>query len=298
MDFTASQWADIIPIPQNDGPEPLVPIAYAPEYAAAMDYFRAVFAAGEYSARVLELTSFIINENPSHYAVWKYRLDTVMALKTPLNSELSFTEELAAEHPKSYQIWHHRQAIADQDNEPEREIAFINRMLEIDSKNYHAWSYRQHVVSKHKLWKSELVDIDRLLQEDVRNNSAWNQRFFVYSRSVDTLNSEDLEHEVQYTLARINMAVQNESPWNYLRGMIQQLAGKKLCDVESAEVASLRLSGAPHHCTHAMSYLADIYQERGQQKEFITMCTTLVQADAIRRLYWLSRIDGISAAEQ
>ncbi|KAI8918125.1 hypothetical protein BC831DRAFT_390429, partial [Entophlyctis helioformis] len=218
MDFSSDIWSGVVPVPQDDGPDPLVPIAYSADYAKAMNYFRAVSVAGERSERVLELTSYIINENPSHYAVWKYRLDTVRALGKPMEDELRFTEELASEHPKSYQIWHHRLAVSDSIAQPQAEIEFINRMLQIDSKNYHAWSYRQQIVSKYKLWESDLADIDRLLKEDVRNNSAWNQRFFVFSRRPDEFTKEDLEHEVSYALTRINMAPRNESPWNYLRG--------------------------------------------------------------------------------
>jgi hypothetical protein len=36
----------------------------------AMDYFRAVSAAEEYSERALELTETIIRQNPAHYTVW------------------------------------------------------------------------------------------------------------------------------------------------------------------------------------------------------------------------------------
>lgn len=36
----------------------------------AMDYFRAMAAAGEESERVLELTETIIRQNPAHYTVW------------------------------------------------------------------------------------------------------------------------------------------------------------------------------------------------------------------------------------
>ncbi|KAJ8326114.1 hypothetical protein BDV3_006199 [Batrachochytrium dendrobatidis] len=297
MDFTTTLWADVTPIPQDDGPDPLVPIAYSPEYSKAMDYFRAVYALKEHSARALDLTSYIISQNSSHYTVWKYRLDIVLGMKVSIDEELAFTEGLAADNPKSYQIWHHRQAIADKDHQPQREIDFINRMLEIDSKNYHAWSYRQHVVSQHKLWKLELKEIDRLLQEDIRNNSAWNQRFFVLSRSSDPFKPEDLDREVQYTLSRINMAIHNESPWNYLRGVIQQLAGKKLCENESAEATAIRLSVEPHNSTHAMAYLVDIYQERKQQSEFIHLCTRLAQLDTVRKLYWQHRIDKANVVE-
>jgi protein farnesyltransferase/geranylgeranyltransferase type-1 subunit alpha len=80
------QWADITPIPQDDGPDPLVPIMYSTEcelprwHAAvtllirldrdAMDHFRAISLAKEHSERALELTEAIIRMNPAHYTVW------------------------------------------------------------------------------------------------------------------------------------------------------------------------------------------------------------------------------------
>ena len=64
-------WADIVPIPQNDGgPNALAAIAYTEEYSEAMSYLRAVMAAEEHSDRVLELTGHLVGINPSHYTVW------------------------------------------------------------------------------------------------------------------------------------------------------------------------------------------------------------------------------------
>lgn len=66
-----SAWADVIPIPQDDGgPNPLAAIAYTEEYSEAMSYLRAVMACNEFSERVLDLTEHIISMNPAHYTVW------------------------------------------------------------------------------------------------------------------------------------------------------------------------------------------------------------------------------------
>jgi protein farnesyltransferase/geranylgeranyltransferase type-1 subunit alpha len=63
-------WFDIVPIPQDDGLQPLVQIAYTEEYAEAMAYLRAVMAKEEKSDRVLDITEHVIGLNPSHYTVW------------------------------------------------------------------------------------------------------------------------------------------------------------------------------------------------------------------------------------
>jgi protein farnesyltransferase/geranylgeranyltransferase type-1 subunit alpha len=64
-------WADIEPLPQDDGGlHPLAAIAYTEEYSEAMGYLRAVMAKNEFSERVLSLTEHIISMNPAHYTVW------------------------------------------------------------------------------------------------------------------------------------------------------------------------------------------------------------------------------------
>ena len=68
---TSEKWADVVPIPQNEGgPQPLAAIFYPDDYRQAMEYLRAVMAANEASERVLELTEHIISINPAHYTVW------------------------------------------------------------------------------------------------------------------------------------------------------------------------------------------------------------------------------------
>ena len=37
-----AEWADVKPLPQNDGPYAVCPIAYTPEFKDCMDYFRAI----------------------------------------------------------------------------------------------------------------------------------------------------------------------------------------------------------------------------------------------------------------
>jgi protein farnesyltransferase/geranylgeranyltransferase type-1 subunit alpha len=73
---TSPSWADIQPIPLDDGSEdgqgaiPLAVIAYKPEYVEATSYLRAVMAVNEMSERVLQLTEDVIMMNPAHYTVW------------------------------------------------------------------------------------------------------------------------------------------------------------------------------------------------------------------------------------
>lgn len=70
----SNDWADIDPIPQDDGgANPLAAIAYTEEYSEAMSYLRAVMTKDEKSDRILPLTEDIIRMNPAHYTVWYIR---------------------------------------------------------------------------------------------------------------------------------------------------------------------------------------------------------------------------------
>ena len=62
-------WADVEPIAQDDGPKPVVPIAYTDAFRESMDRFRAILAKDERSPRALELTSDVIALNPANYTV-------------------------------------------------------------------------------------------------------------------------------------------------------------------------------------------------------------------------------------
>ncbi|ORX91365.1 farnesyl transferase in complex with biphenyl inhibitor [Basidiobolus meristosporus CBS 931.73] len=218
--FSLHAWDDVTPIKQDDGPNPLAPIAYAADYVQAMDYYRALAKVEEISQRALDLTSYIIEMNPAHYTIWIYREKLLFSLGKDLSEELDYIDEFAEENPKCYQLWHHRQAVVDKLGDPSRELNFVNGILAEDSKNYHAWSYRQWINIRFALWDQELSDIDSLLTSDVRNNSAWNQRYFVLTNRPNKLSLETIEAEIAYTISKIRLAPHNESPWVFLRGII------------------------------------------------------------------------------
>ncbi|KJA18001.1 hypothetical protein HYPSUDRAFT_145674 [Hypholoma sublateritium FD-334 SS-4] len=209
------EWADVQPLEQYEGVNPIAPIFYSPEYKDATGYFRAIVQAGEKSARVLELTENIIRQNPAHYSAWCYRYETLLALLPPpaedadagaqpdipplLAAELALMDELAVTFLKTYQVWHHRRLLVPLARQPRRELAFIQRGLAVDAKNYHTWSYRQWLLAAcygrgaaadpampdavldeaAGVWAGELDFVDAALAQDVRNNSAWHHRFFV-----------------------------------------------------------------------------------------------------------------------
>ncbi|ORX58757.1 protein prenylyltransferase [Hesseltinella vesiculosa] len=172
------EWSDVTPIPQDDGPNPLVPIAYAPE-------------------------SDIIDMNPAHYTIWQYRQQVLFALHADMVLELNYLDDIAENQVKNYQVWHHRQVIVDALGNGDREIPFINGILEEDSKNYHAWSYRQWVVKRFSLWLQDWTYTDDMITLDLRNNSAWNYRYFLLFSSPEQPTEDTLIKEVDYTKNKI-----------------------------------------------------------------------------------------------
>ncbi len=174
-------------------------------------------------------------------------------------------------------------------------------MFTKDAKNYHVWSYRQWLVRHFSLWDAELPYIEELLRADVRNNSAWNHRWFVvFARHTDPekhsiknggadseVEPEIVEREIEYTKAAILMAPQNQSPWNYLRGVLRK-QGQGLLGMKgfAEQFADLEKEDEVRS-SHALDFLADVYAEE-QEKERSGKALELLarRYDPIRKNYW------------
>ncbi len=107
-------WKDIKPLAQDDGPNPVVAIAYSEKFKDTFDYFRAVLAKNELSLRALELTADCVSLNPSNYTIWYFRRLIIDELKLDLFKELKYSESVIIENAKNYQVWHHRKCIVQQ----------------------------------------------------------------------------------------------------------------------------------------------------------------------------------------
>ena len=95
--------------------------------------------------------------------------------------------------------------------------------------------YRQWAIRKFNLWDTELEFINSLLDVDIRNNSAWNQRYFLISNTNElnaSMSAEVLNKEIAFCLEKIDKCVDNESSWNYLRGLVTHL-----CSISTSESA-------------------------------------------------------------
>ncbi|KAK4178371.1 putative farnesyltransferase [Triangularia setosa] len=325
------EWDDVVPIVMEDPENALAAIAYSPDYAEAMSYLRAVMHSKEYSPRCLKLTEYIIHLNPAHYTVWLFRAANIFALKLPILDEITWLNQIALENLKNYQIWHHRHLLVENyypsisSDEAalsafaNSERDFLTQILAEDTKNYHVWSYRSWLVGKLGTWSNpeELKSTEDLIDQDVRNNSAWSHRFYLVFSDPENCTPGNryaateadpkvpgwiVDREVKYAEEKIRLAPQNQSGWNYLRGVLVK-GGRELNSVRGfAEEFVKGLGGGEEgeevRSSHALDLLAEIYKETGEREKADLCLRRLMEKwDRIRGGYWQWRREGLGLGE-
>lgn len=195
------------------------------------------------------------------------------------------------------------------------EQQFLEQILAEDTKNYHVWSYRQYMVPKLGIFgESEVAAANELIEEDVRNNSAWSHRFFIVfsdpkhttAGSLSTepdpqVPAEIIDREVQYAQIKILLAPQNQSPWNYLRGVLVK-GGRAVGSVEAFVDQFVQDLGVEDKekvtSTHGLEFLAEIYAEKGEtEKADLALRRLSEKWDRIRLGYWQWRRQMIKDAK-
>ncbi|KAF9162075.1 CAAX geranylgeranyltransferase alpha subunit [Mortierella sp. AD011] len=310
--YEKPEWADVVPIPQDDGPNPLVPIAYTKDYSTTMDYFRAICRSEEQSERALELTKIVIEMCPSHYTVWHCRQRLLKALNKDLTDELEWIKWMSSENPKSYQIWHHRQVLVDHisavllpASSATSETA--SSLITAPTIPYHELSESQQKAARDMV-KVELDFIATALEEDSKNYHAWSYRQWVLTHFGQ---GPWWEEELSYIDGLLEIDVRNNSAWNqrfYIvsagpQGFTEEIVQR---EIEILHRAKHPLSEVKEFCEGLVSRvqanlspflhstLLDIYeQEAKEQKKAESLSKAKSEAallaekiDPIRKKYW------------
>lgn len=109
------------------------------------------------------------------------------------------------------------------------------------------------------MFDNELAYIDKLLSMDVRNNSAWNQRFFVLKHIGLTM--EVLQREIHYAMNRIRLIKNNESSWNFLKGLLES-GDYTTAQFPDVETFVEDLYNAGNRSPYLLAFLVDMYSEK------------------------------------
>lgn len=241
------EYSDLIPIPQDDGPNPVVLIRYTNEFTLVHNYFRALLARDEKSERALKLTSKVIKLNSANYTAWQYRRDIIFTLDLDLFQELEFCRKVAVKSPKNYQLWWHRRLIIQAINDPssskngnsncsestnnntnESTSDIISEQKEMSGKKSVSFAYDMRL-------EKELIR--KILKSDAKNYHAWSHLHWIL-RAYPHLFDDELQY-LEKELLRLD--IRNNSAWNHRHFVICNTVTYSTMDVLQKEIDFCRL---------------------------------------------------------
>ncbi|EDQ91993.1 uncharacterized protein MONBRDRAFT_1999, partial [Monosiga brevicollis MX1] len=183
----------------------------------------------------LQLSEQILLLNPDFTTVFAYRRETLLALLAsdePVDwaAEREFTTACLKRNPKSYNCWHHRRWILNQEAEPqaEAELELCTLFLKHDERNFHCWDYRRFVVEKldrHDAVATELAYTEDKISHNYSNYSAWHNRSnlllqFHGVTEPAQLATEALDAELELLTNAFYIDPQDQSAWYYHRWLL------------------------------------------------------------------------------
>jgi len=262
----------------------------------------------------------------AHYTAWAFRMRCVedavdasegTAKAATLRDELAFAEAQTAKNPKNYQVWNHARMVLDRADSVgcmgdvrARAFEHANAALMLDGKNIHAWSHRAWLVERCDAWEDEMAFTEKMLKDDWMNNSAWNARFQCVAVSVERGDVNALEREAAFATTSLGGDDDNESAWNYLRGLCtiaerdERVVPRDVAArVVARAVDAARAAAVSAPSRHAALLLADRVAAEAVRDADIDRAASaesifrnLVTIDPLRGNYYRTRIDRLRAA--
>ena len=193
----AAVFSDLEPIEQNEGPEPVVRIAYTPDFIEVMGYFRRILVDEEYSARALQLSEEAIGLNAANYTAWQFRRRCITKLneqgteeqrKDAWRKELIFCDEQCRNNMKNYQVRKRcrgRQPLRAATRPPSPHVPPPSWPCRHPSlkppcdPRPQVWFHRRSCVEQLGEADKEMEFLEEILEEDAKNYHAWGHRQWV-----------------------------------------------------------------------------------------------------------------------
>lgn len=253
----------------------------------------------------LALLDALVKVHLKNYQVWQHRRVIVVALDDA-SRELPFTTKALAYDSKNYHTWAYRQWALSH---------FYARVAAAPAVTTAA------AEAHTKVWEDELEFTHHLLVTDVRNNSAWNHRWFTVFGRKEGASSETIDREIRwveasafdgpsliytehamrdtpaapprrYTQKKLELAPNNPSAWNYLRGILDRHSLPYAPFTQWAR--DLRSPADPTEDREgrvvlAVEFVADALAQQGNAADAVRAYEALKTLDAMRVNYWAQR---------
>ena len=113
-----------------------------------------------------------------------------------------------------------------------QELELCKKFLKHDERNFHCWNYRGFLVSKLGMSDEENLKFTKeKVMENFSNYSALHRRMRLFTKQSEVKNEEELEEILSSEIEMIKHSIftepDDQSPWLYLRWMME-LAAKRL----------------------------------------------------------------------
>ena len=113
-----------------------------------------------------------------------------------------------------------------------QELELCRRFLKHDERNFHCWNYRGFIISKLDMSEEENLKFTKeKVMENFSNYSALHRRMRLFTKQSKEKNEDELEEFLSSEIEMIKHSIftepDDQSPWLYLRWMME-LAAKRL----------------------------------------------------------------------